>query len=82
MFYVWFDAPIGYMSMSAAYTSEWRKWWQPENDTKITYYQFMAKDNVPFHSVMFPACLLATERNYTFVNHIMATGLLFKTLNI
>lgn len=77
MFYVWFDAPIGYMSMSAAYTPEWRKWWQPEDDTKVTYYQFMAKDNVPFHSVMFPACLFATERNYTMVNHIMATGLWF-----
>lgn len=64
------------MSMSAVYTSEWHKWWKPEDDTKVTYYQFMAKDNVPFHSVMFPACLFATESNYTFVNHIMATGLL------
>lgn len=63
------------MSMSAVYTSEWRKWWQPEDDTKVTYYQFMAKDNVPFHSVMFPATLFATERKYTFANHIMATGL-------
>lgn len=70
------------MSMSAAYTPEWRKWWQPENDTKVTYYQFMAKDNVPFHSVMFPACLFATERNYTFVDHIMATGFLFVDLNL
>lgn len=63
--------------MSAVYTEEWRKWWLPENGTKVTYYQFMAKDNVPFHSVMFPACLFATERNYTFVDHIMATGLFF-----
>ncbi|XP_050423706.1 methionine--tRNA ligase, cytoplasmic [Adelges cooleyi] len=73
VFYVWFDAPIGYMSMSATYTPEWRKWWQPEKDTKITYYEFMAKDNVPFHSVMFPASLMASEQNYTMVNHIMAT---------
>ncbi|XP_050524768.1 methionine--tRNA ligase, cytoplasmic isoform X2 [Daktulosphaira vitifoliae] len=73
VFYVWFDAPIGYMSMTASHTPEWRKWWQPENDVNITYYQFMAKDNVPFHSVMFPATLMATEQNYTMVNHIMAT---------
>jgi methionyl-tRNA synthetase len=74
VFYVWFDAPIGYMSISKAYTQEWEKWWRPAPEFSITLYQFMAKDNVPFHAVMFPACLLGTNRGYTTVSHIMATG--------
>ncbi|CAH0386639.1 unnamed protein product [Bemisia tabaci] len=73
VFYVWFDAPIGYMSISAAYTDEWEKWWLPSKSTQITLYQFMAKDNVPFHSIMFPAIEMATQKNYTKVSHIMAT---------
>jgi hypothetical protein len=44
---VWFDAPIGYISITANYTSEWEKWWKNPED--VRYYQFMAKDNVPFH---------------------------------
>lgn len=68
VFYVWFDAPIGYISIAANYTDEWRKWFKsPEN---IEYYQFMAKDNVPFHSVIFPSCLLGTGENYTLVKHL------------
>ncbi|XP_065221713.1 methionine--tRNA ligase, cytoplasmic isoform X2 [Planococcus citri] len=73
VFYVWFDAPIGYMSITANYSDEWRKWWQPAKETPVTLYQFMAKDNVPFHSVMFPATLLAVGENYQLVNHIFAT---------
>lgn len=74
VFYVWFDAPIGYMSITAKYTKEWRKWWQPkEPNTVVELFQFMAKDNVPFHSVMFPASLLAIDTGYTLVSHIMAT---------
>lgn len=74
VFYVWFDAPIGYMSISKAYTEKWEEWWRPKPEHKITLYQFMAKDNVPFHAVMFPACLLGANRGYTTVSHIMATG--------
>ncbi|KAK9508152.1 hypothetical protein O3M35_007875 [Rhynocoris fuscipes] len=73
VFYVWFDAPIGYMSMTKTYTDQWLKWWQPKQDCKVTLYQFMAKDNVPFHSIMFPATLLAAGGNYTTLNHLMAT---------
>jgi hypothetical protein len=47
VFYVWFDAPIGYISITANYTDEWEKWWK--NPEEVSYYQFMAKDNVPFH---------------------------------
>lgn len=49
VFYVWFDAPIGYISITACYTPDWEKWWKdPEN---VELYQFMGKDNVPFHTV-------------------------------
>jgi methionyl-tRNA synthetase len=40
----------------------------------VEYFQFMAKDNVPFHSVMFPSAQLGSGEDYTIVNHIMATG--------
>lgn len=71
VFYVWFDAPIGYVSITANYTSEWEKWWK--NPSKIKYYEFMAKDNVPFHSVVFPSTQLGTGENWTMVNHLIAT---------
>lgn len=80
MFYVWFDAPIGYMSITKAYTEDWEQWWRPDPTTKVTLYQFMAKDNVPFHAVMFPATLLGANRGYITVSHIMATGKLFRSL--
>jgi len=73
VFYVWFDAPIGYMSMTKAYTPDWQKWWRPSSEAKVKLYQFMAKDNVPFHSIMFPATLMASGGNYTLLNHLMAT---------
>jgi len=74
VFYVWFDAPLGYISITKRYTKEYKKWWQPPQDTKIDLYQFMAKDNVPFHVIMFPACLLAANQNYTLMKSVMATG--------
>ncbi|XP_031620753.1 methionine--tRNA ligase, cytoplasmic [Contarinia nasturtii] len=74
VFYVWFDAVLGYISMTSRYTKDWKQWWQPENpDIKIDLYQFMAKDNVPFHSVVFPSILLSMKNNFTKVTHIMAT---------
>ena len=75
VFYVWFDAPIGYISITAKYTNDWEKWWKPEAGTNVTLYQFMAKDNVPFHSIMFPGILLGTNEGFITVSHIMATGM-------
>lgn len=47
VFYVWFDAPIGYISITANYTKDWKQWWNnPEN---VELVQFMGKDNIPFH---------------------------------
>lgn len=73
VFYVWFDAPIGYISITSRYTKDWKEWWQPKEGKKVELYQFMAKDNVPFHSVMFPATLLGINKGYTTVSNIMAT---------
>ncbi|XP_053564162.1 methionine--tRNA ligase, cytoplasmic [Bombina bombina] len=71
VFYVWFDAPIGYISITANYTDQWEKWWK--NPQQVQLYNFMAKDNVPFHSVIFPSCLLGAEDNYTLVSSLVAT---------
>lgn len=74
VFYVWFDAPIGYISITAKYTKDWKQWWQ--NPGQVQHYEFMAKDNVPFHSVVFPATLIGSESQtvkWTMVKHLMAT---------
>eukprot|EP00794_Sanderia_malayensis_P003231 gene3231-3711_t len=71
VFYVWFDAPIGYLSITANYTKDWEKWWK--NPEHVELVQFMAKDNVPFHTVVFPCSLLGADDNYTLLNSINAT---------
>jgi methionyl-tRNA synthetase len=43
-----YDAPIGYISITANYTPEWQKWWKPERKD-VELVQFMGKDNIPFH---------------------------------
>ncbi|CAH8527207.1 unnamed protein product [Schistosoma mattheei] len=73
VFYVWFDAPIGYISITANYTKHWKEWWQPSDDNEIELFQFMAKDNVPFHAIVFPSCLLAADAGYTLVKHLLST---------
>lgn len=72
VFYVWFDAPIGYPSITATYTDEWRQWWF-KNDKNVEYYQFMGKDNVPFHSIIFPSFLLGTRKPWKLVDNINGT---------
>lgn len=71
VFYVWFDAPIGYISITACYTSEWEQWWK--NPDNVELYQFMGKDNVPFHTVMFPSTLLGTGERWTMMKTISVT---------
>jgi len=70
VFYVWFDAPIGYISITAACT-EWEKWWRSPEHVELV--QFLGKDNIPFHTVIFPASLLATGDRWTFLKHISVT---------
>ena len=58
--YVWFDAPIGYISATKAWAEEkgqdWEKWWKDE-DSKLVH--FIGKDNIVFHCIIFPAMLKA-----------------------
>ncbi|KAL7750420.1 methionine--tRNA ligase mes1 [Sorochytrium milnesiophthora] len=69
--YVWFDAPIGYISITAKYTKDWEAWWKAPDDVKL--YQFMGKDNIPFHSILFPSYLLATHERWTMMHNISTT---------
>ncbi|KAL6747060.1 methionine--tRNA ligase, cytoplasmic [Haematococcus lacustris] len=71
VFYVWFDAPIGYISITANYTAEWEQWWKNPKDVELV--QFMGKDNVPFHTVIFPATLLGTGGPWTMMRNISVT---------
>ncbi|MEY3646885.1 MAG: Methionine--tRNA ligase [Bacteroidota bacterium] len=54
--YVWFDAPIGYVSMTSQLTPDWEKWWKAE-DSRIVH--FIGKDNIVFHCLIFPAMCMA-----------------------
>ncbi len=62
VFYVWFDAPIGYISSTKEWADnvgkpeEWRKYWQGE---EVRIYHFIGKDNIPFHTIFWPGMLLA-----------------------
>ncbi len=71
VFYVWFDAPIGYISITAHDFDDWQSWWR--NPDEVELYQFMAKDNIPFHTVIFPASLLGTGQPWTLLHHINST---------
>ena len=65
--YVWFDAVVGYLSASVEWArrtgdpDRWREWWNPvpEGDVESLSYYFMGKDNITFHSQIWPAELLA-----------------------
>lgn len=61
VFYVWFDAPIGYVSMTSECRSDWKKWWS--GSAKI--YHFLGKDNIPFHTIFWPGILLAARNRST-----------------
>lgn len=54
--YVWFDAPIGYISATKELTGKWADYWQ-QSDTKLVH--FIGKDNIVFHCIIFPAMLKA-----------------------
>ncbi|HHW09016.1 MAG TPA: methionine--tRNA ligase [Firmicutes bacterium] len=74
VFYVWFDAPIGYISATRQWSDldperrDWRRWWYAADD--VRYVQFMAKDNVPFHTIFFPAMIIGTGEPWTKASYI------------
>ena len=91
MFYVWFNAPIGYMSITKQLADEmqaagkpsfdWKKWWLPsesaeKSDGELKLFQFIGKDNIPFHTVVFPCSEIGTGRDYTKLYHMSSTEFL------
>ena len=98
VFYVWFDAPIGYISITGNLGDEisrgqapsrygknvplrnWRSfvdyWWKSPGETEL--FQFIGKDNIPFHTVIFPSSLLGSADesagdNWTMLHHMSST---------
>lgn len=70
VFYVWFDAPIAYIAATQDWAERtggnWREWWQ--GGEAVRYLQFLGKDNVPFHTVSFPATLLGSAEPWKTVD--------------
>lgn len=71
VFYVWFDACIGYVSISAYATEHWKDWWFDPEHTEL--FQFIGKDNIPFHTVIFPSTQLASGDHWTMLHHMSST---------
>src|SRR5262249_1637923 len=74
VFYVWFDAPITYIAATKEWSDakpcerDWREWWWQAED--VQYLQFLGKDNVPFHTVSFPATLFGSGEPWKSVDVI------------
>ncbi len=89
VFYVWFNAPIGYISITKQLADElkkagkesfdWKSWWIPseseeaKNKEKVDLFQFIGKDNIPFHTVIFPATMLGSPHDWTKLYHMSST---------
>ena len=72
VFYVWFDAPIAYIAATAE-AGDWQRWWRTDKGAEdVNYVQFMGKDNVPFHTLSFPACLMGSGEDWKQVDYIKA----------
>lgn len=76
VFYVWFDAPIEYIAcaqewVNAGKGDDWARWWRTDKGADdVTYTQFMGKDNVPFHTLSFPATMLGCGEPWKLVDYI------------
>lgn len=89
VFYVWFNAPIGYISITKQLADElkeegkpsfdWKSWWLPEESEEgrgkppADLFQFIGKDNIPFHTVIFPCSQIGSGHNYTKLFHMSST---------
>lgn len=89
VFYVWFNAPIGYMSITKQLADElkaegkntfdWKSWWNPSESEEakgkehVELFQFIGKDNIPFHTVIFPSTLLGSPHDWTKLFHMSST---------
>ena len=78
VFYVWFDAPIEYIAAAKEWTdatgrpdAEWERWWRTDKGADdVRYVQFMGKDNVPFHTLSFPATIIGSGEPWKLVDYI------------
>ena len=78
VFYVWFDAPIEYIACTAEWAdahglpdAAWQRWWRTDlGAADVTYYQFMGKDNVPFHTLSFPATIIGSGEPWKLVDYL------------
>ncbi|MCA0271396.1 MAG: methionine--tRNA ligase [Proteobacteria bacterium] len=78
VFYVWFDAPIEYIAATAEWAdatgqqdSAWERWWRTDKGAAdVRYVQFMGKDNVPFHTLSFPATIMGSREPWKLVDYI------------
>ncbi|MDO5528707.1 MAG: methionine--tRNA ligase [Paracoccus sp. (in: a-proteobacteria)] len=75
VFYVWFDAPIEYIAATAEWADatggDWQRWWRTDKGAEdVTYTQFMGKDNVPFHTLSFPATIMGSGEPWKLVDYI------------
>lgn len=78
VFYVWFDAPIEYIACAKEWAdargapdAEWERWWRTDKGAgDVRYVQFMGKDNVPFHTLSFPATIIGSGEPWKLVDYI------------
>jgi methionyl-tRNA synthetase len=78
VFYVWFDAPIEYIAAAAEWAeanskpdAAWERWWRTDKGADdVRYVQFMGKDNVPFHTLSFPATIMGSGEPWKLVDYI------------
>jgi len=74
VFYVWFDAPIEYIAATKEWADAnakgdlWKSWWFDAPD--VHYFEFMGKDNVPFHTVGFPVTIMGSGEPWKLVDRI------------
>jgi methionyl-tRNA synthetase len=74
VYYVWFDAPIEYIGATKEWADadpahrDWRAWWYDAHDVRYT--QFMAKDNIPFHTISFPSTILGSREPWKLVDYV------------
>ncbi len=84
VFYVWFDAPIAYIAATAEWADAndlpddaWQRWWRTDKGAEdVHYVQFMGKDNVPFHTLSFPATIIGSGEPWKLVDYIKSFNFL------
>jgi len=83
VWYVWFDAPIGYLAATKEWAdagmgggdpqADFERWWRTDRGADdVIYTQFMGKDNVPFHTLSFPATILGSGEPWKLVDRLKA----------